>query len=429
MPPAAFYLLVLLMPLALSPARAAPPPWTEPLTLGQALARAEAPVPEMLAADAEVNAARAEVQAADSRTGLRVDVEGRLRLGAPLDPAFSRNDSALALVLRRRLTDFGRTPAARRAGAADLEAARLERRWARWQRRLAILDAYLEVLEADQDYQVEDEHLAVLFVRLDALRDRHRLGQVSDVALLELESRYQHARVAHRRADARRRLARARLAEALGTPGVLPGELAPVPDPEAALSPLPPLETLEREVMTHHPRLRALEARLRAAEARVAQAAATAHPELSLEAGAGAYARDFGGRNRWHAGVVLSLPLETGGVRDAALARARAARDRARAALEALRRRVRLELRTLVEEIGILQAREKAAAAGLEYRDLDLERSRARYELELQTDLGDAMVELEKAQRERDRVRDDLLRALARLDALRGREPLAEVVQ
>ena len=401
----------------------------QPLTLEAALARADAPAPELALAASGRKAAEAVREEAGSRTRLRLDLEGRLRLGEPLGTGYSRNDSAATLVARRRLTDFGRTRAALDAGDAEARAAALRYRWARWQRRLDILDAYLDVLLADRKFRIADERMAILFVRLDARRDRHRLGQISDVDLLELESRYQQARVARMQAEADQRLSRARLAELLGVPGELPAELSPVPTLDRTRFELPPLDRLENEVLARHPGLQGLVAELEAAERRVAEAAAGNRPDLFFEAGAGDYARGFGSRNRWHAGLVLSVPLATGGRRDAALARARAERDEVRARLEILRRQLRLELRRLVEEIGIQLARREAADVRLEYRDLYLERSRALYELEVETDLGDAMVELNDALREQEEADQALLRARAQLDAMLDRPPLAEVLE
>ena len=117
----------------------------QPLTLEAALARADLPAPELDLAVSGQAAAEAVREEADSRRRLRLDLEGRLRWGDPLGAGYSRNDSAFTLVARRRLTDFGRTRAALEAGDAEVRAAALRHRWTRWQRRLDILDAYLDV--------------------------------------------------------------------------------------------------------------------------------------------------------------------------------------------------------------------------------------------------------------------------------------------
>ena len=65
--------------------------------------------------------------------------------------------------------------------------------------------------------------MAIEYVRLDRLRERNALQQVSDVAVAEQDYRYQSARVARYRTQARQRTSRAQLAETLNRPGELPG--------------------------------------------------------------------------------------------------------------------------------------------------------------------------------------------------------------
>jgi len=67
-----------------------------------------------------------------------------------------------------------------------------------------------------------------------------------------------------------------------------------------------------------------------------------------------------------------------------------------------------------------LGAEDDAARAFGDYRALYLDRSRARYEQEMQTDLGDAMVELSEARLRSARVRFERAMAWARLRALGG---------
>ena len=56
-----------------------------------------------------------------------------------------------------------------------------------------------------------------------------------------------------------------------------------------------------------------------------------------------------------------------------------------------------------------------------DYRELYLDRSRALYELEVKTDLGDAMTEITAVNLDRARAEFAWLMTLAELDALRGR--------
>ena len=72
-------------------------------------------------------------------------------------------------------------------------------------------------------------------------------------------------------------------------------------------------------------------------------------------------------------------------------------------------------------ELDTLRLRIEEVNALGDYRELYLDRSRALYELEVRTDLGDAMVQTSAVRLQRAEVVFDWLLAQARLAALAGR--------
>jgi hypothetical protein len=77
----------------------------------------------------------------------------------------------------------------------------------------------------------------------------------------------------------------------------------------------------------------------------------------------------------------------------------------------------------LVQEIDVLKVAIQSANTRLEFRDQYLDRSRSAYELEIQTDLGDAAANMTEAQWHADKVRYDLMLTLGSIDALLGIDP------
>ena len=77
----------------------------------------------------------------------------------------------------------------------------------------------------------------------------------------------------------------------------------------------------------------------------------------------------------------------------------------------------------LVQEIEVLKVAVQSAETRLEFRDQYLDRSRSAYELEIQTDLGDASANMTEAQWHADKVRYDLMLTLGSIDALLGIDP------
>ena len=208
-------------------AQAAPLP--EPLTLEASLALADAPHPDTAAVAADNAARRADQLTLEALTGVP--------------------------------TRF----------AADDEADRLLILHARQHRRTKILRCYLGVLLADLAATESNEAMAIAYVRMDRARQRHALGQVSDIVLAELTSTYQSVLRKRAVAEAKQRARRSRLALALNRPGELPARLLPprLPGNQAER---PDLEPLQASALEQHTRLGALRLRLQAAEARLSAA-------------------------------------------------------------------------------------------------------------------------------------------------------------
>ena len=114
-------------------------------------------------------------------------------------------------------------------------------------------------------------------------------------------------------------------------------------------------------------------------------------------------------------------PLYQGGRVDARVAHELAQKARAAAELDKLKLDLSETLLATLQEIDWLRGSSRVAAdKQMEYRDWALERARAEYELEMKTNLGTSMAEIQMAQLRRKRVEYRLALALARLEALSG---------
>lgn len=393
----------------------------EPLTLEAALSHSQALHPELLLAEARREAALAERQRAEARYGTEVTLLARARavepsaLGRQLRD--TRNDSDVRLQLNRRLYDFGQT----RARVAAAEAAstgqdhHLEA--VREQRLLEVMARFLEVRLADLAFQVQDEAMAIAYVRTDRARNRHELGQLGDVELLALETRYQEVRLARYRAQTEQRNSRARLAQALARPGELSATLVQPQFPGNGRA-VPDLETLETTALAGNPRLLALRAELAARQQRLAAARGGGRPVLSGSLAASDYYRQGGSDDDLEAELRLEIPLGTGGRVAADTALARADLRAAEAALREAEWELRQELFELQQEIQVLQAQRDEVRVTTDFRDLELDQKRTEYELEFTSDLGDAMVRFSEVRLQQARNEYELALAWARLAML-----------
>ncbi len=394
-----------------------------PLTLKFALGLASADYPELKIEVAELARAKAEQQWVDAETGVNVTLSGRLRWIDPQSSSIdqSRDDHRISLSLNKSLYDFGRSTAKESLTLADRNQRALIYFDTFARHRIAIMAAFFDVLLADQAYARDTEEMSMTFVNSDLARDRNELGQLSDIELMETRSLFQASRLRQARSEAAQRTTRARLADLLNRPGQLSEKLS-IPILRFSTRILPEdVNDWFAELEQGSPQLRALMAQQASAKAQLSLARADNNPLLSGQAEVSEYTRTFGGNDNWRVGVSLDVPLFDGGRSAALQARSRAELRKVEANLEQQRRVLRQELLDLWAELQTLQVEKQSLAADQEYRDLYLDLRRAQYELEIATDLGDAMVSMSVLRYRIMRADFAMTLAWARIDALLGR--------
>lgn len=404
-------------------AASAAPRLPQPLTLEYALSLADEPHPDLEETRARLDLAAAERRAAAADDDVTAVLSGTLAW-AEEDNFGEDEDHEVGLAVRKRLYDFGYTAArteAAEAGLRGMESSLLDRRQ---QRRIAILDAFFDVIIADLSYARDNEAMALQYVRYDRLQDRHELKQASDLELFRSEATYQEFRADVMRSGAAQRSTRVMLAEVLNRPGDPPSDLRRPDDLPGNHRPLPEVAELHALARENNLRLAALRAELEAAEKRIVAARAADGPVLRGELDAGAQTRHLGGRdNDWRAGIVLDIPLYQGGRSGARIARAEAEYDRIKARLAREELAVRRAVVDLWLELDVLRRQREVDAARRDFTELNLDRSRTLYQMEAISDLGDSMVMTSEARLAIARTEFDIALAWARLDALTGVPP------
>jgi outer membrane protein TolC len=416
------HLLPAILSLATWPLSAAEAPLPSPLTLEQVLAQADIPHPDLDQARARVDAARAGLTQAESTYGLRalVDITPQWVLPSLRINDDYVNDSRARFFVSKRLYDFGRTASLEGSARADIESREQLLFDARQRRRLELMSRFFEVLLADLRYAVDNEALAHFYTTFDKSRERHKLGQMSDVDLLEHETRYQESLIVRTRSQKRQAQSRQQLALALGRPDELPAELV-LPAFSGNDREPPELKPVLDQVRERNPTLLAQRKELEAARLQADAERARRYPVLSAEGEVAAYERNFVSRDDVRATLNLRVPLWQGGEDRGAIQAALARQQETDARL----RRTELDLHQivldLVQEIESLRIERNAARVRNAWRELYLDRSRALYELEVRTDLGDSMTRVTEAQWQAAQVEFRLAHAWARLEALTGR--------
>jgi len=398
------------------------PSLPQPLSLDDALALARDDIASVELARARRDARTAELAAIESISSVRLDAVARLRWSDPLDAAVDLGHGANRprILLSRRLVDCGYIEALETMAGLAADSSQWRYLQAHQQARLEIMRRFFDVLLADLRYARDNEAMAVAFVYADQARDRHALQRLSEIELLRFEAEYQSVLSKRMRSRARQRAMRSRLAIAMGRPNQLAVELVRPAAPDVE-SPPPDYEMLLSEVLRSNPVLRALRAEAEAAGVGVAAVrrcfdgvgsggldGQTLNSETKLVQPLGA-------------ALEIEVPVLTDGIYDALLAAARAARRETGARVACAERKLRQEVLDLWLHLETLRIELSGLKVRSDYRELYLDRSRALFELEVEADLGDAMVEISALDFDVAQAEFGWIVAQARLAALAGR--------
>ena len=395
-------------------------PLPEPLTLEYALSLADEAHPDLELKRALMDQRLASQQAVAADSDWRLGLTAALRAVRPSYKAQegTNNDSSLSLKLRKRLYDAGRSEAEQLASEAAYKGSELAYLDTRQQRRLQIQRDYLDVLLADLQYIRDNESMTMGFLHWDKARERNEMGQISDIEVLELESIFQQRRREWQQSQNLQRATRQKLAISLNRPDQLSATLA---KPTMQLDrELPEVKVLTDEVLSANPHLLALRQQTEAALAQVEAAKAAGGVTVHGELEAAVYNRTTGTRDPLAATLLIEVPLFDNRS-DAELARQRGIlrqRQAEQASAEMDLRQAVLDLWLEIKSLNIQQEEMKALG---NYRDLYIDRSRALYELEVKSDLGDAETKISDYRLQKAATDFDLAMAWTKLDALRGK--------
>ncbi len=397
-------------------------PLPDPLSLHQAMQLADEPdYYELLIARAGILQAESRLQQASSATGFRAQLELEAAYIEPSPLAFdqSSNDSLASLRLTRSLYDFSGSNEKIQAANIEYEALQNNLEYVVAQRKIDIARQFFEVILSDLKYAWDNEAMAIAYVRFDADKDRYALSQMSDVDFLASENRYLETLNIRTISETGQRHSRALLAEILNRPGQLPSNLQrpllEMPDESAG-----EYSVLLGKVMQRNPDVQMAQQQMRAAEQRMVASNRQFYPKLDAEVKLSEYARDTGSSDEWRAQVNMVIPLYENSSMKAQMAEARADLLKQRANLQRIESTVRQRTLKLWQNIDVLSRHRQQLKTTLAFRELNLDRSRALYEMEVKTDLGDSMVAISEIRYRQAKNEFELMLAWMQLRLLMG---------
>ncbi|VAW92088.1 hypothetical protein MNBD_GAMMA23-891 [hydrothermal vent metagenome] len=392
-------------------------PIPDPLTLNDALSFSYEPHTLLVNADLSIQKEKTLRREVEVETDLDIYLEGRLGYVQPSSLAVNQgnSDHRAGFVLSKTLYDFGRDEYALRSADFSIKAEELSRRRVILERRLDIMQKFFDVILADMRFYRYNEEMATEFVSLDKLRDQLEVGQVSDIQVMEKDVEYQRARYLRIKSQNSQRLTRAKLATAMGRSGELVTTISKPKLPGLKIK-LPDVEVLNKIAFKKNIKLNVLMSKLAAAEAKVQLASKADSPTVSLEAANYAYTRNIRSRDEYQLGIVVRVPIFAGNKTDVETAKALHDVHQIKADIELLKDDIATSILDLWLEFDALKGKLQQMQTLTNYRELYLDRSRALYELEVKTDLGDAMVRVSEAERDFLKTQYDMVLVLTKIE-------------
>ena len=390
----------------------------DPLTLKHALSLADEAHPDLLLKDAEILSAEARRKNIEATGGINVDLD--FSVFATDDDsdrnAWRRDHARAGVIVSSTFYDFGHTDSLL-TGADELRYSReLAYHDTRGQRRLDIMAAYFDVLLADLKFSLYNEAMAVGYVNYDKAKDRRELGQRTDLEVARREAEYQKLRVLRYQSENQQRETRAKLAEILNRPGQLPANLA-IPKLDAVNRNLVDIDELQKQALEKNFHINALRHEVIAAESDLAAARQSDGPKLRGRVEAYGFESEQGNTDEVRAELSLIYNLHKP-ERDGDVATELSRLYAARAQLQKAESDLRQETLKTWHHVEELKAQRDETEVLLVLRELQLEKSRALYEMEVKADLGYSMSALTEAQLKSAKTDYQLALAWFKLDLL-----------
>lgn len=397
-----------------------PPALPEPLDLSQALQiLASEGSPQLQQAYAQQLRQTAKQQSTAALHQWQLSVQSRLAYLQPPEvlSAMGREDHAIILKASKPLYDFGVQTQKLVAGELAVQAAQMDIIMQGQQQSIRLMEYFFNVLLADLQYVRDNEAMAGGFTRWDRARQRQQLGQRSELQVLEAEAEYQNIRLARNRSENLQRLSRSQLANALNRTGRLPSRLLP-PELKISQKASTDFDTLWAQAREHNPAIKKIQLQLQALQHEIKAEKNRRWPQIEIQAEAGWYQRDIGANNAWRSALNLNVPLGQWGDHHARVQELLAQQAHLQAQLIQTQQQVYQQLLQAHLQLQSLQVQQKRDEVYSQYREYYLDRARSVYELEVQSDLGDAMVQITDASLRAARTGFDMLLLQARIVAL-----------
>lgn len=393
----------------------------DPLTLNQALSYATAGHPNLSLADAQLGYAVSRKLQVDTINNVDAYIELAPYAAIPSTGEDFTNDSYVRLSVSKTLYDFGYSNSLESSADEDISSQQLLASATRNQQYITIMQRYFNVLIADLHFAAIDEEMTSRYVKYDKLLERHTLGMISDDVLMTAESIYRKAADRRKASEKNQFSSRQRLAIALNTPENIPANLVRPQLPQLDHA-IPELDDLFNKAMAGNLTIAALHHAVLADKAALEAADQEYGPTLLAGLEVNRYERELRGRNDASVGFSFRVPFANGNRTQAKTARIVSELSASQARHDQAKYALRQQLSDLVSRLEVLKFKRQSDKQRLDSRAITVDTNRARYELEMQTTLGNSMAGYTEAEWQSAKNDFEVATIWAQIDTLLGKK-------
>ncbi|MDH5518362.1 MAG: TolC family protein [Gammaproteobacteria bacterium] len=310
------------------------------------------------------------------------------------------DDHQLAIVMKKNLLDAGYSSHKEQSLDTRIKSFDLLMKNRRLEKRIEAARKFFDIKLADLNYAVDNEAISTAYIKFNKTEERNQLKQQSDVELLKAQFEYQQVRARRYQSETMQRISRARFAESISRPKELPAEVI-IPDLSFINRERPDYDEILKVVLVNNLELRMQQLQVEAATYELTASRKKHGSTLSTELEWREYSNELPSRNNFRAAIKYSVPLYENDSAKSDVAKARANLQKQQALLLKLESKIRQQSLEVWQQMYVLRARQDSDKVAEEYRELYQDRSRAYYEMEFRTDLGDSFVRVSEARLEK----------------------------
>jgi outer membrane protein TolC len=331
----------------------------------------------------------------------------------------SNEDHEVSVLMTKTLLDSGYSDEKEQSAESRLSSIRLLMKQIRLNKRIEVARNFFDIKLSDMKFALDNEAISTAYVKFNKTQERNELKQSSDVDLLKAQFEYQQVRAMRYESETKQRISRARFSESIARPNDLPADVI-VPDLSFLDRKRPEFEDVLKLALNNNLQLRAQQLLVEAASHELMASRKKSGSTLSSEIEWAEYSHETASKYNWRAALKFSVPLFENDSVKSLKASALAELQKQKIKQMQIESEIRQQCLETWQRIYVLKARQDIDEVAEEYRELYQDRSRAFYELEHRTDLGDSFVRVSEARYEKYKNNFELVVTWMKLAMLTG---------